>query len=101
MGFPLLLQVIDPLSPNLIHILKQLRDENGMWSEYGLRSLSKSDELYGQGEDYWRGAIWMNMNYLAVKALHDYKQFDYDEGHKELKALLDNTYEELRDNLIK
>merc|ERR550539_58280 len=56
-AFPFLLQVIDPLSPKLIYVLRQLRDEDGMWSKYGLRSLSKSDALYGQGEDYWRGAV--------------------------------------------
>jgi len=96
-----LLQVIDPLSPNLIHILEQLRDEDGMWSKYGLRSLSKKDALYGQGEDYWRGAIWMNMNYLAVKALHDYKSFDYDKEHQNVQNLLETTYKELRENLMR
>eukprot|EP01084_Bolivina_argentea_P200055 342156_1 len=98
-SFPFFLQVIDPNSANLKYVLKQLNDENGMWSKYGLRSLSKSDELYGQGEDYWRGAIWMNMNYLAVKALYDYKNI-YNGNDDEVKGLLDKLYTELRENLI-
>jgi mannosyl-oligosaccharide glucosidase len=31
--------------------------------------LSKKDEFYGTGENYWRGPIWMNINYLAVSQL--------------------------------
>eukprot|EP01083_Nonionella_stella_P004423 12790_1 len=104
--FPFLLQVMDPLSPHLVDVLRQLRDEEGMWSEYGLRSLAKNDALYGEGEDYWRGAIWMNMNYLAVKALHDYRDFYKDiegktEEQQKVLELLTQLYNELRENLIR
>jgi mannosyl-oligosaccharide glucosidase len=44
-------------------------DEEELWSEFGLRSLSKKDEFYGTAENYWRGPVWMNMNYLAVAQL--------------------------------
>jgi len=33
-------------------------------TDYGLASLSKKDPLFRQGEDYWRGKIWANLNYL-------------------------------------
>jgi mannosyl-oligosaccharide glucosidase len=32
--------------------------------------LSKKDELYGTGENYWRGPIWININYLVLKNLY-------------------------------
>jgi mannosyl-oligosaccharide glucosidase len=46
-----------------------MRDPNHLWSPYGIRSLSKSHPLFGQGENYWRGPIWIQMNYLALAAL--------------------------------
>jgi mannosyl-oligosaccharide glucosidase len=67
--FPFLTGLMDPKSEKLGHILNLLGDEEELWSEYGIRSLSKSDEFYGTGENYWRGPIWMNMNYLAIVQL--------------------------------
>jgi len=67
--FPFLLGLLPPDSPKLPAILDLLGDEEQLWSEFGIRSLSKSDEFYGIGENYWRGPIWMNINYLAVREL--------------------------------
>ena len=102
-SFPLFLEVIDPSSPHLLSILKQISDEDGMWSKWGLRSLAKNDEFYGSDEDYWRGAIWMNMNYLGVKALYDYREMykKVENANDEVQELLDKLYKELRSNLIK
>jgi mannosyl-oligosaccharide glucosidase len=44
---------------------------NELWSDDGIRSLTVSDPLFGQGDDYWRGAIWIPMNWLALKALKE------------------------------
>ena len=101
-SFPLFLEVLDPESPNLLAILKQISNEDGMWSKYGLRSLAKDDEFYGTDEDYWRGAIWMNMNYLGVKALYDYKEMykSIENPNVEVKELLESLYKKLRKNLI-
>lgn len=62
---------------------------------FGIRSLSVSDPLYGVGENYWRGPIWINMNYLVLGALHHYASIPgpYSEQCK-------STYEILRNNLI-
>jgi mannosyl-oligosaccharide glucosidase len=67
--FPFLTGLLDPESEKLGHILNLLGDEEELWSEFGIRSLSKQDEKYGTDENYWRGPIWMNMNYLAVDQL--------------------------------
>jgi mannosyl-oligosaccharide glucosidase len=50
-------------------ILKSLGDEKELWSEHGVRSLSKGSELYGTGENYWRGPVWVNLNYLILQRL--------------------------------
>ena len=39
-----------------------------LYSEDGLRSLSVSDELYGTDDNYWRGAIWIPINYMVLRA---------------------------------
>ncbi len=67
--FPFLTGLVDKDSKKLGAILDLIEDEEELWSEFGLRSLSKSDELYHTGEDYWRGPIWINMNYLALSQL--------------------------------
>ncbi|KAG7384819.1 hypothetical protein PHYPSEUDO_002205 [Phytophthora pseudosyringae] len=77
--FPLLLKVLPPDSPKLLALLKQVTDPAQLWSPFGLRSLSTQDQFYEQenapGDNpYWRGAIWMNANYLALDALHHYAQ---------------------------
>ena len=75
--FPFLLHIVDPASPNLGTILKDLEDPAKLWTPHGLRSLSRSASLYGKRNTehdppYWRGPIWINLNFLAVRALHHY-----------------------------
>lgn len=57
--------------PRLPAVLDVMADPSGLWSEHGLRSLSKRDVLYGKGEDYWRGKVWVNVNTLAVRRLRE------------------------------
>jgi mannosyl-oligosaccharide glucosidase len=67
--FPFLTGLLDPNSEKLGHVLKLLGDKDELWSDYGIRSLSQKDEFYGTGENYWRGPVWMPINYLAVVQL--------------------------------
>ncbi|KAI1887518.1 hypothetical protein AGOR_G00191140 [Albula goreensis] len=98
--FPFLLHILTPDSPRLQHILRDLRDPEKLWTPYGLRSLSKADPLYMKRNTehdapYWRGPIWININYLAVRALHYYGS---TEGpYRETAATL---YQELRTNVV-
>jgi glycogen debranching enzyme len=56
-------------SPRLLHTLKVIENENKLWTPYGLRSLAKDDKFYGTSENYWRGPIWININYLVLASL--------------------------------
>jgi len=67
--FPFLTGLLPPDSPRLKAVLDLISDPDELWSDYGLRSLSKQDALYSTDENYWRSPIWINMNYLAVKSL--------------------------------
>ncbi|KAK7751927.1 hypothetical protein SLS62_006070 [Diatrype stigma] len=60
-----------PDDRHLPAVLDLLSDPARLWSPHGLRSLSKADPLYGRDDDYWRGAVWVNLNVLAVLRLRD------------------------------
>ncbi|KAI0255396.1 glycoside hydrolase [Lactifluus subvellereus] len=94
--FPFLLSLLPPDSPRLGSILDLLRDPRHLWSSYGLRSLSASHPEFGTGENYWKGPIWIQMNYLALQALHE--TYAAHAGPYQDKAR--STYSELRQNVI-
>lgn len=66
---PFITGLMGPEHPHLGDILNLINDPEELWSDFGIRSLSKSSELYGTGENYWRGPVWMNINYLVLKNL--------------------------------
>lgn len=68
--FPFLVGLMKPEDPKLGRILELLGDESELWSAHGIRSLSRRNEFYGTDENYWRGPVWMPMNYMAVTQLH-------------------------------
>ena len=68
---PFILELLPPTSPHLEHIFNLVHDPEHLWSPYGIRSLSASHPEFGKGENYWRGAIWIQINYLALRALHN------------------------------
>ncbi|GMF36493.1 unnamed protein product [Phytophthora fragariaefolia] len=100
--FPLLLKVLPPDSPKLLALLKQITDPAQLWSPFGLRSLSSQDQFYEQenapGDNpYWRGAIWINANYLALDALHHYAQ---PSTGSPFQKEFEKAYTALRTNVI-
>ncbi|KAJ1961572.1 Processing alpha glucosidase I [Dispira parvispora] len=94
--FPLVLNLLPPDSPKVGKILDLIHDPDQLWSRHGIRSLSKSDPYYGQGENYWRGPVWININYLVLSAL--YKHYMMIPGPNQAKAM--EVYKDLRRNLI-
>lgn len=94
--FPMLLRLIPADSVHLKHTLDLLGDESKLWSPWGILSLSRTDKYFGAGENYWRGNIWINLNYLAVSSLYHY-------GHEvegPYKAQAKELFTKLRSNLI-
>ncbi|BGP56919.1 Processing alpha glucosidase I [Rhodotorula sphaerocarpa] len=94
--FPFVLSLLPADSPHLGATLELLRNPEHLWSSFGLRSLSKSHPLFGQGENYWRGPIWIQMNYLALGALHT--KYAAEPGPYQVRAA--EIYAELRKNVI-
>ena len=65
-----------------------------------MRSLSRADLWHGKqnapgDEPYWRGPIWINLNYLLLSGLHHYAHVA---GPAQTRAAA--VYAELRDNLV-
>lgn len=94
--FPFLLQHVSRTSPHLGAILDLISSPDELWSDYGIRSLSVSSPLFGTGDDYWRGAIWIPMNWLALKALKE--KYTAEEGPYQDKAK--DIYARLRHNIV-
>ncbi|KAK0620524.1 glycoside hydrolase [Immersiella caudata] len=97
--FPLLLGFMDADHPNLPALLDLISDPEKLWSPHGLRSLSKKDESYGKDEEYWRGAIWVNLNVLAVLRLRDVGLSK--KGPKVVRARALTLAAELRERVVR
>ncbi|XP_004696166.1 mannosyl-oligosaccharide glucosidase [Echinops telfairi] len=98
--FPFLLRLLSPSSARLGPLLDILADSRHLWSPFGLRSLAASSSFYGKRNSehdppYWRGAVWLNINYLALGALHHY---GHVEGPHQARAV--KLYSELRANVV-
>ena len=103
--FPLILEIIDEKSPKFGKILQDLKNPSKLWTPYGLRSLSKSASIYMKKNTehdapYWRGPIWININFLTVRALHNYslKVGPYQE---EAKVMYEKLRKALIENVVK
>lgn len=99
--FPLMLRILEPDSQKLGKILHKLRDPDLLWTPYGLRSLAKKSPLYMKRNTktdppYWRGNIWINMNYLIVSGLYHYSKL----AGGPYAQLAREIYVELRRNVI-
>lgn len=70
--FPLFFGYLDVNSESFLATLALIEDQKLLGSDYGVRSLSKSDELFHKNDDYWTGPIWININYLILRGLKLY-----------------------------
>ncbi|XP_052204412.1 mannosyl-oligosaccharide glucosidase GCS1-like isoform X2 [Diospyros lotus] len=99
--FPFVGRIIPPDSSILEQQLNLISNRSILWTDYGLRSLSKTSSMYMKRNTehdppYWRGPIWMNMNYLILSSLHHYSK---ENGPYRDRAR--TIYHELRSNVIR
>ncbi|KAI9505236.1 glycoside hydrolase [Coemansia spiralis] len=95
--FPMILGLLPVNSPKLGHLLDIIENPEELWTDYGIRSLSKNDVFYGKGENYWRGPVWLNINYLVLSSL--YRNYNAVKGPYQEQA--QRIYTNLRQNLIR
>jgi mannosyl-oligosaccharide glucosidase len=94
--FPILLGLVPHDSPKIGPILEVLKNSDKLWSNYGIRSISKQDPYYGTSENYWRGPIWININYMLLSSLYN----NYLSKEGPYKAEFKDIYTRLRSNLV-
>lgn len=99
--FPFMMGAIPPESWVLEKQLDLISNSSILWTDYGLRSLSRTSSIYMKRNTehdapYWRGAIWINMNYMILSALHHYA---HEDGPYMSRA--GQLYGDLRSNLIR
>ena len=90
--FPLMFGLIENNSQELKNLLEVIRDEGKLWSQAGIRSLSRSDAYYRQNDNYWTSPIWVNINYMVLRGL---KKFYWEDENAQ------KLYNELRENLMR
>ena len=94
------MKILESDSEQLGATLDMIADPEKLWTDFGLRSLSKSDPMFNERNTehdppYWRGNIWININFLAVHALDFYSE---ESGPYQTQAQTLAT--RLRQNLI-
>ncbi|KAE9418888.1 hypothetical protein Angca_008231, partial [Angiostrongylus cantonensis] len=75
--FPLMLKLLPPESEKLGYLIEKLLDPELLWTPFGLRSISRNSPYYAarnteHDPPYWRGYIWINVNYMVLSALKHY-----------------------------
>ncbi|KAK8928705.1 Mannosyl-oligosaccharide glucosidase GCS1 [Platanthera zijinensis] len=99
--FPFMMRIIPPESWILEKQLELISNRSTLWTDFGIRSLSKTSSLYMKRNTehdppYWRGPIWINMNYMILSALSHYSTVPGP--YRERAGAI---YKDLRSNLIR
>ena len=93
---PLIVGHVKNGSKEFEKILDFLSDPNILWSRFGIRSLSKGDLLFKSGENYWKGEIWINFNFMVLRGIKKY-YWESDRARGIYKELRENVVRNVRD----
>lgn len=67
---PIAFGMLEPDTIEFNATLKLMSDTTMLNSTHGLSSIATSSPYYLMNKDaYWRGPVWLNMNYLALRGL--------------------------------
>ncbi|KAJ6248629.1 mannosyl-oligosaccharide glucosidase [Anaeramoeba flamelloides] len=84
-------------NPRIPQMLKLLNDTKKLLHPTaGWRSLSPDDSGFLLSGNYWRGAIWINLNYLCLKGLKY-----YEDHYPEIKELRSQVRQSIISNMMK
>ncbi|KAL8670206.1 MAG: hypothetical protein Q9168_005239 [Polycauliona sp. 1 TL-2023] len=92
---PFCFGLVDENDSHLEAVLDLIHDPVELWSPFGIRSLSTKDKYHGTDENYWRGPVWININYLILDRLLELSQ---QRGIHQKKV--SEIYTQLRLNLV-
>lgn len=96
--FPLIFGFLENKSNEFKSSINLINETDHLFSEFGIRSLSKMDEAFNNCSDCkWRGDIWLSFNYLILRGL---KNFKYT-NDKEILLIYNRIRENLVNNVIK
>ncbi len=72
-------------------MIAYLRDKNEFCVPHRIPSLSKSHPQYSENGSYWRGGVWAPTNYMVLKGLDKYGEYElsYEIAVGHLQAVVD------------
>ena len=88
---PIAFGMLEPYSAEFNATLELMTDPDMLNTSHGLSSIATTSPYYLMNKDaYWRGPVWINMNYLALRGM----KIHYPDAAQE-------AYTRLRYQLIK
>lgn len=97
--WPLFYGLID--SEDLVSdMLKIATDPQQMMSEFGMRSLSKNDQFYRNSPDYFRGNIFVHLNYMLLRGLKLYYINEDESTESDFSRQVRNAYSQIREKIV-
>lgn len=71
---PLAIAIFDPVKDRVIleAYANEIMNQDTIWTKWGLRSLSKNDDIFGKNNNYYTGPIWINIHYMLLRVIKLY-----------------------------